>query len=511
MPNPSAPLPDSTDDSALAALVAPEHNPAATSLSARQERTYDFIAVGGGTAGLVAATGAAALGLRVAVIERDLLGGDCLVTGCVPSKALLHVAKLAHQARHAAAAGVQTGTISADFAQVMRAVAARRLEIAQRDSVRSFQERGVDVIAGEARFVGKRTLRVGSSTLRFKRALIATGARPALPDIPGLSAVQPLTSRSLFSLKVLPKRLAVIGGGPIGCEMAQAFARLGAQVTLVERGPQLLPADDPKAGALLREVFSSEGVTVRTGCELVGAKRTPQAEIALALRSADTTDQELRCDHVLIATGRLPNIEPLGLGEAGVAFDARGVRTDRRGRTTNPRVYAAGDVSSPKQFTHAAWAQAEYAVLNALFPLRLNAAGRVLPHTTFTSPEVARVGLSAPDIAALGERVDVITTEVAENDRAVTEGERRGFARVWLKRGSAKILAATVVAENAGELIVPLCVAMTHQLPLTKLADVVLPYPTRAELVRDLAYAYNFQRITPPLQRWVRRWVSLLR
>jgi pyruvate/2-oxoglutarate dehydrogenase complex dihydrolipoamide dehydrogenase (E3) component len=460
---------------------------------------YDLVAIGGGTAGLVAAGGAALLGARAAMIERALLGGDCLVTGCVPSKALLAAAGMVHAARRAGEFGIRVGPIEVDFPAVMERVRRVRAAIAPHDGAEGMRGRGVDVLFGHARFTGPSELDLDGRPVRFRRAVICTGARPAMPESPGLSE-HGMTSETLFELSELPSRLVVLGGGPVGCEMAQAFARLGSKVTLVQRAPRLLPRDDPAAGDLLADAFREEGIDVRLGAEVT---RVESGVAGLTVHSTEAGHPaETATDRVLVAAGRRPNVDGLGLEVAGVAYDAHGVRVNRRHRTTNPRVYAAGDVCSHYQFTHAAYSQAEFACLNALLPIRLNARDRVMSWVTYTDPEVAHVG---PAWDALSG-TDSFTQPVATNDRALTEGETRGFARIHCRRGTDRVVAATVVGRAAGEVIPALAVAIANGLRLRHVQRTIFPYPTRAESVRKAADEWRFATLTPRVRRLLELW-----
>ena len=469
---------------------------------------YDLVAIGGGTAGLVASGGAALLGARAALIERAYLGGDCLVTGCVPSKALIAAAAVAHEARRAAEFGVRTGPVEVDFAAVMERVRRVRAEMARHDGAEGMRDRGVDVLFGTARFTGPKTLELDGTSLQFRRAVICTGGRPDVPDVPGLRE-NGLTSETVFNLTELPARLVVVGGGPVGCELAQAFARLGSRVTVLQRGDRLLPRDDPDAGTLIAEVLRAEGVDVRFGTVPTRIERDGSV-VRVGVRGPGG-DEALVADRILVAAGRRANVEGLNLEAAGVAFDAGGVRVDWRHRTTNRRVYAAGDVCSPFQFTHAAYAQAEYACLNALLPLRLNARDRVMSWTTFTDPEVAHAGMGWAALRDLRDRLDTYTAPLALNDRAQAEGETRGFARVHCRRGTDRIVAATVVARHAGEIIAPLAVAITNGWRLRHIHKTIFPYPTRAEVVRRVADQWKFSTLTPRTKWLVGLWLRLSR
>ncbi|MEM6289948.1 MAG: FAD-dependent oxidoreductase [Myxococcota bacterium] len=471
-----------------------------------KDDAYDFIAIGGGTAGLVSTAGLALFGARTAMIERERLGGDCLVAGCVPSKALLHAAKVAHQARQASRWGVDVGEVKVDFARVMHRLRETRAEIAHDDSIDTAAGRGVDVIAGEAKFIGPGAVRVGDATINFKRALIATGGRPHVPDIPGLGEHDPLTTESVFELTERPQRLLVIGGGPAGCELSQAMQRLGCAVTVVQRGDRLLPRNDPDASAVLLEVLRGEGIDV-----LLEATVERIEDHCAHIVTTDGA-RTVPFDRILLAAGRVPNVENLGLQAAGVQAEPDGIVVDDRLRTSNRRIYAAGDVvAGMPNSTHAAWAGAEYAALNAFFPAFLAAKRRVIPWATYTDPEVAHVGSTLDQLRARDVQVDTLTVPVAENDRAHIEGQRVGFARVYLKKGTDTILGGTIVGPAAGELIVELAGAMTQGLGLYKLTKTVRPYPTRSEVVRDLAYAYGTGRITPTVARLAQWWIGMRR
>ncbi len=489
-----APLDD--HNRALAAQVHPEDwvNPS-------PEGRYNLVVLGGGTAGLVAAAGAAGLGARVALVERHLLGGDCLVTGCVPSKALIRSARAAASARRAGALGVQTGEVTVDFPAVMERMRALRAGIARHDSASRFRDLGVDVHLGEGRFVSPTTLEVGGQTLQFARAVIATGARAALPPIPGLEEAGVLTHRTLFSLETLPPRLAVIGGGPIGAEMAQAFARFGSQVTLLEAGPRLMAADDPAASAAVLDALRADGVDVRLGARVLAVHSTGP------LRRIEVQGGEaVEVDQVLLAAGRAPNVEGIGLEEAGVSFDLRaGVEVDDRLRTSNRRIFAAGDVASRYQFTHAADFLSRTVLRNALFFGRANASDLVIPWATYTDPEVAHVGTTADEAARAGLRHGVIEVPLEDNDRAVLDGEAAGFVKI-VHDPKGRVLGATVVASHAGEMIGELVGAVQRGARLSELSGVIHPYPTVADAIRRAGDQFNRTRLTPGRARLL-RWI----
>ena len=467
-------------------------------------KRYNLVVVGGGTAGLVSAAGAAGLGARVALVERGLLGGDCLNTGCVPSKALLATAR--------EMADRKAGRLSADdsnaaFTSAMERMRRIRAEIAEHDSAARFCGLGVDVFFGEARFVARDAVEVDGARLPFARAVIATGARPAVPPIPGLSDAGYLTSETVFDLDALPLRLAVLGGGPIGCELAQAFARFGSRVVVVEREVRLLPAEDPDVGDTIRSALSADGVELALGAMLVRVERTPSG-IRLAL-DEPAGRRSVEADAILVAAGRTPNVEGLALEAAVVELDGRGrIRIDDRLRTTNRRVYAAGDVVGGRQFTHLADAHARIVLRNALFPGRAKASSLTVPECTFTDPEVARVGHTLASAAAAGLDASAYVQPFDSVDRARIEGEEGGFARILVEEGSDSIVGATIVGRHAGELIAPVALAIESHVGLADLASIVWPYPTRAQVLGAVADQYQRSRLTPRHRRILARWMA---
>jgi pyruvate/2-oxoglutarate dehydrogenase complex dihydrolipoamide dehydrogenase (E3) component len=390
----------------------------------------------------------------------------------------------------------------------MRRMRSLRARIAAEDSAERFRdELGVDVFLGEARFVARDALEVGGARLRFARAVIATGARPALPPIPGLAEAGARSNETIWELTERPRRLAVIGGGPIGCELAQAFARLGCAVTLVEALPRLLPRDDEEAAQIVARRLSAEGVTLRLGA---GVERVEMraGERVLHLRGAESVS----ADELLVAVGRVPNVEGLGLEAAGVAFDAkRGVTVDDHLRTSNPRIFAAGDVCLEAKFTHAADASAKIAVQNALFLPTQKLSSLVMPWCTFTDPEVAQVGLSQHDAGTRGIAVDVYRVPLEQVNRAVLDGEEEGFVKLVVKRGSDRILGGTIVAAHAGELITQVTLAITGKLGLGALLRVIHPYPTQGEGIKRVAGVWVRGRATPRIKRLLAGWMRLRR
>ena len=469
---------------------------------------YNLVVIGAGTAGLVCAAGAAGLGAKVALIERHFMGGDCLNTGCVPSKALIRAARAVYDARRSSDFGVTGGSaLSVDFAAIMTRMRALRTRISPNDSALRFRDQlGVDVFFGSASFSGPDCIEVDGTRLFFDRAALCTGARAAAPAIPGLLASGYLTNETLFDLTALPRRLAVIGAGPIGCEMAQTFARFGSQVTLIERGPHILPREDADAASVLQVAFCQEGIQLMLATRINGVA-TEGDEKILELTGAEQSCQ-IRADAILVGIGRAPNIEGLNLELAGIRYTERGVQVDDRLQTTNPRVYAAGDICSPYKFTHAADAQARIVLANALFMGRQKASDLIVPWCTYTDPEVAHVGLTAHQAEEQGLAVSTLTLPLAEVDRALLDGETEGFARVHLRRGSDTILGATLVARHAGEMIGEFSLAMTSKLGLGAIGKTIHPYPTQAEAMKKLADAYNRTRLTPVVKRILGGWLT---
>ena len=505
-------IPGDPFDEALRALV---HPPAWPNPPAQSR--YDLVVVGAGTGGLVSAAIGAALGARVALVERHLMGGDCLNVGCVPSKAILAAARAWTDARGAAArVGGPAATGDGHFGAVMERMRRLRAELAPVDSAARFRELGVDVIFGEAVFTGRDRLVVADRALSFRRAIVASGARAAAPPIPGLADAGYLTNETIFTLIDRPPRMAVIGAGPIGCELAQAFARLGVGVTLLSREPQLLPREDPEAAAVVARSLARDGVRYISSADILSVDRAgPERRLRVRHLGAAGADgiETLAVEVVLVAAGRLPNVEGMGLAAAGVAVGPRGVQVDDRLRTSNRRIYAVGDVSTRFRFTHMADAEARLAVANALFWGM--GGGRVsrlvVPWCTYTTPEVAHVGLTAADAAARGAGVETITVPMREVDRAVLDGATEGFVRLHLARGSDRILGATIVAEHAGDLLAEITLAMTRRLGLGALGATIHPYPTRGEAVRKAADQWRRHRLTPRARRFLATLLRIVR
>ncbi|MGD9792294.1 MAG: NAD(P)/FAD-dependent oxidoreductase [Acidimicrobiia bacterium] len=449
--------------------------------------TYDLVIIGGGTAALIAALGGAGVGARVALIERDRVGGDCLWTGCVPSKALIAAAATAHTMASAARHGIEPVSPVVDLGRVMASVRAPQQVIEPHDSPERLREAGVEVFTGHGRFTGHGTIAVehpkgGTTQLRYRRALIATGSRPVVPDIDGLDAAAPLTSDNLWDLGQLPARLVVLGGGPIGCELGQAFARLGSQVTIVESMPHLLPRETDRVAAALTGRLVGEGIDVRTSSTAIRVDTvTDGAGFELVVRS-NGVDSMVPFDKILVSVGRRPNSADLGLDAIGVSVDERGhVVVDDMLRTAAAGVFAAGDITGVMPFTHVAAYQARIVVTNALFSMRRRASYDNIPAVTFTAPEVARVGLDEPSARQRwGARAKVQRFDYATLDRAVAQGDAFGYAEL-IGDPKGRIVGATVVGEGAGESIAELTAWIASGAKLAALSQTVHAYPTFTE------------------------------
>ncbi|MEM7811605.1 MAG: mercuric reductase [Planctomycetota bacterium] len=470
---------------------------------------YNMVVIGGGTAGLVTAAASAGLGAKVALIERSLLGGDCLNVGCVPSKALISAGRAAAAVRDAGDFGVRAaGDPRVDFAGVMERMRRLRADISPNDSARRFRDLGVDVFVGDGTFVDGQTVEVGGQRLNFAKATIATGARAAAPPIPGLEEAGYLTNETLFSLTELPRRLAVIGAGPIGAEMAQSFARFGSEVTLLELGPHVLSREDADAAAVVQASLVKDGIDVRvnsgvTSVGTAGGAKTVTFE-------TEGQSHTIEVDAILVAIGRAPNVDGLGLENAGVEYDRRtGVTVDDSLRTTNKRIFAAGDIASKYKFTHAADFLARTVIRNALFMGRGKASALTIPWATYTAPELAHVGLTEAEAAERGVPVDVFRQDLEHVDRAILDGDNAGFVKALVEKGTDKIVGATVVAEHAGDMISQFSLAMTHGLGLKKFASTIYPYPTQAEAIRKLGDQFNKTKLTPFTAKLLRFMIRL--
>lgn len=466
---------------------------------------YNLVVIGGGTAGLVTAMGAAGLGARVALVEANLLGGDCLNTGCVPSKALIASARVAAGAGGDAESGGRppqarapgaAAPTPADFPAVMERMRRIRASIAPHDSAARLREAGVDVFFGRARFVGRSAVEVveSSTVLRFSRAAICTGASPIIPPVDGLAEADYLTSETLFDLTERPARLAVIGAGPIGCELAQAMQRLGSQVTMVSLDDQVLPREELEAAESVEAQLRSDGLELRLGSRVERVSRSADGWV---LEVKGSPPGSSTVDRILVAAGRRPNVSGMSLDKAGVSFSRDGVEVDDFLRTTNRRIYAAGDVTGAWQFTHAADAMARIVIQNALFFGRKRLSDLTMSWCTYTDPEVAHAGLT-PE-AATREGRDVVSQRIGMDrmDRSITDGDTAGYARIISDRSSGRLLGATVVASHAGDLLAPAVVAMGTNTSVSEFASLILPYPTRAEIWKRFGDEANRRRLTP--------------
>ena len=457
---------------------------------------YNLVVIGAGTAGLVSAAGAAMLGARVALIERHLMGGDCLNYGCVPSKSLIRAARAASAVREAGEFGINARITGIDFGETMRRVRRVRAEIAPHDSVRRFSGLGADVYLGDARFLSPDSIEVAGQRLEFSRAIIATGARAASLALPGFQEAGYLTNETVFSLTELPQRLLVIGAGPIGCELAQSFARLGSRVSLISDSP-LVPREDREAAQVLERRFQNEGLDLFLEAMVLRAELTPEGKTIVFDRGRG--EERVTGDEILVAVGRAPNVEGLGLESAGVAFNRKGVLVDDHLRTSNRKIFAAGDIASRFQFTHAAEALARVALQNALFFGRKRSSDLVIPWCTYTDPEIAHAGITAEEAKAAG--AESFALPLSENDRAQTDGDTEGFIRVYAGRKDGRILGATLVSGHAGESIGELALAIQRKMSVRDLASVIHPYPSQAEIIKRVGDSSMRSRLKPWMKK----------
>ena len=470
---------------------------------------YNLVVIGAGTAGLVTAAGAAGLGAKVALIERNLMGGDCLNVGCVPSKGIIRAGRAVHDVRRAEEFGVTCGAnVSIDFGKAMERMRRVRAGISDHDSVERFsKELGIDVFLGQGKFIGPNGIEVEGKRLRFKKAAICTGAHAAVPPVPGIEEAGYLTNESVFWLTELPRRLAIIGGGPIGCELAQTFARLGSNVTILHRGGHVLPREDADAAEIVQRSFTREGIALRLQARILRIEKRLTEKIIIVEESGKAV--ELAVDEILVGVGKAPNVEGLDMEKAGIAYDRRdGVKVNDRLQTTNPRVFAAGDICFPYKFTHTAEALARIVIANALFMAKQKTSALVIPWCTYTDPEVAHVGMYEKEARDRGIGVLTMTVPLTDVDRALLDGEAEGFARVHLKKGSDRLLGGTIVARHAGEMINELSLAMTAGIGFSRIVKTIHPYPTQAEAIKKLADAYNRTRLTPLVKRIMTAWLK---
>lgn len=470
---------------------------------------YNLVVIGAGTAGLVTAAGAAGLGAKVALIERHLLGGDCLNVGCIPSKAIIRSSRSFYDLKRAGSFGIRGAECAeADFPYVMERMRKLRSAVSFHDSAERLKKMGVDVFLGQARFSGRDTVEVNGRTLHFSKAVIASGARAAEPVIEGLSIAGYLTNETVFSLTERPNRLAVIGGGPLGAELAQAFQRLGSTVFILHRNDHLLDREDRDAAGILQEAFKREGIELILNSSPLSVAETPQGKAVTYEREGRS--ESVVVDQILLGVGRAPNVEGLDLEKAGVDYDTKsGIRVDDFLRTTNPSIYAAGDICLKYKFTHVADATARMVIQNALFPGRKRLSSLTIPWVTYTDPEIAHVGMYEGEALKKGIRVDTFVSPLSEVDRAIVDGEEEGFVKVHVKKGTDEIIGATIVARHAGEMINEISLAMAGGLGLKALANVIHPYPTQAEAVKHVADKYNRTRLSPFLKGIFGLWFDL--
>ena len=475
---------------------------------------YNLIVLGAGTGGLITALVASSLGARVALIERHLMGGDCLNVGCVPSKALIRGAQIVHEASEARQFGMPASdTDLGDFGEVMRRMREIRARISKEDSAERYSEEfGIDIYLGEASFAGEGRVKVGDQVLEYKKAVIATGARAVAPPIEGLADAGYLDNETVFSLTERPRRIAVIGAGPIGCELAQSFQRLGSEVHILERMDQVLTREDPDAARIVQNELVKEGVEMIFECAINRIERRGDERVIYLTCPAKGT-RELVVDEILVGAGRAPNVENMGLEAVGVAYDVqKGVEVDDSLRTSNKRIWAVGDVCMEWKFTHAADAAAKIVVQNALFavgPLgRKKLSDLVMPWCTYTSPEIAHVGLYERDAAERSIEIDTYQVSIAEANRAVTDGQEEGLVKVHVKKGSDEIVGATVVSAHAGDLITQFTMAIQNGIGLGAFTNMIYPYPTQGEAIKRAAGAYTRTRLTPRVKRLFETWLS---
>jgi pyruvate/2-oxoglutarate dehydrogenase complex dihydrolipoamide dehydrogenase (E3) component len=502
------PMPDDIYNRKLLSLVHPENwiNPVPA-------KCYNLVVIGAGTAGLITAYAAASLGAKVALVEKNLMGGDCLNVGCIPSKTLARAARICSDIRHAVNYGVRGNmnleNFEVDFEFVMERIRSVRSQIAHHDSAERFSELGVDIFFGKATFLDKITVGVGAARLHFKKAVIATGSRPRCPQISGMDEKHYLNNETVFNLTQLPKRLMVIGGGPLGCELGQAFQRFGSQVTIVQNTPLFLHGEERDAAQLLSDSFAKDEIQIRLNSTVTGF-RTNGEEKIVQINNQDHIE-EVHVDAILTGIGRLPNIEGLSLESASINYNEKGITVNDFLQTSNPNIYAAGDVCTEYKYTHVADATARIVVQNALFLGRKKISDLIIPWCTYTDPEIAHIGVYVRDARAIDIPIKSYTIPMHQVDRAVADGEDQGFVKIHVREGTDKILGATIVARHAGEMINEVSLAMVAGLGLRDIEKVIHSYPTQVEGIKKAADAYNRSKLTPFIGKLSRYWLNLTR
>ncbi len=485
----------------------------------KPEGRYNIVVVGAGTAGLVTAVIAAGVGAKVALVERHLMGGDCLNVGCVPSKGMIRAANAWAHLRAASEFGVRIPDgVSHDFGAAMARMRQLRARISHVDSAHRYKALGVDVYIGQARFDGGDTVVVegpaGNRTVAFVKAAVCTGARAAAPAIAGLEEAGYLTNETVFSLTTLPARVGVIGAGPIGCELAQAFARFGSRVSLIEAMHGILPNEDRDAAELVQQSMGRDGVTLLCCGKDLKVEKAPDGKRLVV--DSHGQHYDLTVDEILVGVGRAPNVQGLGLERVGVNYDDKGITVNDRLQTTNPRIYAAGDVCSRYKFTHAADAMAQIVIQNALFPHPFGLGyasvnSLKMPWCTFTTPEIAHVGVYEAEAVKQGLKVETYTYRFDEVDRAILDGDEEGFARLHIKAGTDTILGATIVGSHAGDLISEVSVAMKAGVGAKTIASTIHPYPTRAEVIKKAVNLWRKAHFTPRTKSLLTRLFAWMR
>lgn len=445
---------------------------------------YHLVVIGGGPGGLTAAGVAAGPSAKVAVIEKEHMGGECFNAGCIPSKALLRSSRCAAQVRDAAELGIEVPTgWKVNFPAIMERVRRLQSDIAVYDSAETMKNAGCDVFLGTGRFVNESSIEVNGKILRFKKAMIATGTRPIIPDVEGLQEAGYITNQTVFNLNTLPARLAVIGAGPIACELSQAFLRFGSSVTLITHGATLLPRDDAPAAERLQMVLKKEGMQILLKTQLKRVEKKGKEKILLF-----DNGTSIVVDDILIAIGRAPNVEELQLEKANVKYDLKkGVIADDHLQTSNPNIYIVGDVGSPYKFTHISTELGKMAVKNALQGGTEKRSSLIIPWCTYTEPEVAHIGLLEKDAQEQGIALETSQVDFTDNDRAILDGETIGFIKIHKKAGTDQILGATIMATHAGDMISEIAVVMSNQKGVSAIANAIHPFPTQAEVVRRAA------------------------